>query len=46
MITTEIELYGDYRWGPLPGAHPTFSLDEMKLAVETALRPPRRRGER
>jgi imidazolonepropionase-like amidohydrolase len=29
-------LYGDYRWGPLPGSHPTFSLDEMKLAVETA----------
>lgn len=31
-----IKLYGDYRWGPLPGAHPTFSLDEIKLAVETA----------
>jgi imidazolonepropionase-like amidohydrolase len=31
-----IKLYGDYSWGPLPGAHPTFSLDEMKLAVETA----------
>ena len=31
-----IKLYGDYGWGPLPGAHPTFSLDEMKLAVETA----------
>jgi imidazolonepropionase-like amidohydrolase len=31
-----IKLYGDYRWGPSPGAHPTFSLDEMKLAVETA----------
>jgi len=31
-----IKLYGDYRWGPQPGAHPTFSLDEMKLAVETA----------
>ena len=31
-----IKLYGDYRWSPLPGAHPTFSLDEMKLAVETA----------
>src|SRR5213076_1370205 len=31
-----IKLYGDYRWGQLPGAHPTFSLDEMKLAVETA----------
>ncbi len=31
-----IKLYGDYRWGPLPGSHPTFSLDEMRLAVETA----------
>jgi len=31
-----IKLYGDYRWGPLPGSHPTFSLEEIKLAVETA----------
>jgi imidazolonepropionase-like amidohydrolase len=31
-----IKLYGDYRWGPQQGAHPTFSQDEMKLAVETA----------
>jgi imidazolonepropionase-like amidohydrolase len=31
-----IKLYGDYRWGPHPGAHPTFSLEEMKLAVATA----------
>jgi len=31
-----IKLYGDYRWGPLAGSHPTFSVDEMKLAVETA----------
>jgi imidazolonepropionase-like amidohydrolase len=31
-----IKLYGDYRWGPLPGAHPTFSLEEMTLAVATA----------
>src|SRR5579863_3907233 len=31
-----IKLYGDYRWGPHPGSHPTFSADEMKLAVETA----------
>ncbi len=31
-----IKLYGDYRWGPLPGAHPTFSLAEVTLAVETA----------
>ena len=31
-----VKLYGDYRWGPGPGAKPTFSLEEMKLAVETA----------
>jgi len=31
-----IKLYGDYRIGSLPGSHPTFSLDEVKLAVETA----------
>ena len=31
-----IKLYGDYRWGPLPGAHATFSLEEMKLAIATA----------
>jgi imidazolonepropionase-like amidohydrolase len=31
-----VKLYGDYRWGPRPGAHPTFSLEEMKLAVATA----------
>jgi imidazolonepropionase-like amidohydrolase len=31
-----IKLYGDYRWGPHPGSHPTFSPEEMKLAVETA----------
>src|SRR5205085_8199109 len=31
-----IKLYGDYTWGPEPGSHPTFSLEEMKLAVETA----------
>ncbi|HEY1950281.1 MAG TPA: amidohydrolase family protein [Bryobacteraceae bacterium] len=31
-----IKLYGDYRWGPHPGSFPTFSLEEMKLAVETA----------
>jgi imidazolonepropionase-like amidohydrolase len=31
-----IKLYGDYRWGPLPGSHPTFSPEEMKLVVETA----------
>ncbi|HEX3646627.1 MAG TPA: amidohydrolase family protein [Vicinamibacterales bacterium] len=31
-----IKLYGDYRWGPLPGSHPTFTLDELRRAVETA----------
>ena len=31
-----IKLYGDYRWGPHPGSHPTFSLEEMKMAVATA----------
>jgi imidazolonepropionase-like amidohydrolase len=31
-----IKLYGDYRWGAGGAAHPTFSLDEMKIAVETA----------
>ena len=31
-----VKLYGDYRWGPSPGAHPTFSQDEMSLAVATA----------
>lgn len=31
-----VKLYGDYRWGPHAGSHPTFSLEEMKLAVETA----------
>jgi imidazolonepropionase-like amidohydrolase len=31
-----VKLYGDYSWGPIPGAHPTFSLEEMKLAVDLA----------
>ena len=31
-----VKLYADYRWGPHPGAHPTFSLAEMRVAVETA----------
>src|SRR4051794_38850399 len=31
-----IKLYGDYRWGPQPGSHPTFSVEEMTLAVATA----------
>lgn len=31
-----VKLYGDYSWGPTPGAHPTFSQEEMTLAVATA----------
>src|SRR5207253_9620580 len=31
-----IKLYADYRWGPGSGAHPTFSQEEMRIAVETA----------
>jgi imidazolonepropionase-like amidohydrolase len=31
-----IKMYADYRWGPLSGSRPTFSIEEMKLAVETA----------
>ena len=31
-----IKIYADYRWGPQPGSRPTFSIDELKLAVETA----------
>jgi len=31
-----IKVYGDYRWGPRGDAQPTYSLDEMRLIVETA----------
>ncbi len=31
-----IKLYGDYRWGAQGAAHPTFSVEEVRLAVETA----------
>jgi len=31
-----IKVYADYRWGPNKEAQPTFSLDELKLIVETA----------
>ncbi len=31
-----IKVYADYRWGTGGTAHPTFSLEELKLAVETA----------
>jgi len=31
-----IKVYADYSWGPNGEAQPTFSLDELKLIVETA----------
>jgi imidazolonepropionase-like amidohydrolase len=31
-----IKMYADYRWGPQSGSRPTFSLEELKLAVDTA----------
>ncbi|WP_438483483.1 metal-dependent hydrolase family protein [Oleiharenicola lentus] len=31
-----IKVYADYRWGPNGEAQPTFSLEELKLIVETA----------
>jgi imidazolonepropionase-like amidohydrolase len=31
-----VKFYADYRWGPLPGARPTFSLDMLTLGVQTA----------
>jgi imidazolonepropionase-like amidohydrolase len=31
-----IKMYADYRWGPQSGSRPTFSVEELKLAVETA----------
>jgi imidazolonepropionase-like amidohydrolase len=31
-----VKLYADYRWGAGGGAHATFTLDEMKTAVEVA----------
>src|ERR1700716_102115 len=31
-----IKVYADYRWGTGGAAHPTFSVEELKLAVETA----------
>ena len=31
-----VKLYADYRWGAGGGAHPTFTLEELKLAVEIA----------
>ena len=31
-----IKFYADYRWGPLPGAHPTFTPETLALGVHTA----------
>jgi imidazolonepropionase-like amidohydrolase len=31
-----IKVYADYRWGPEGQAQPTFSVDELKLIVDTA----------
>jgi imidazolonepropionase-like amidohydrolase len=31
-----IKVYGDYRWGPSGDAQPTYSIDELRLIVETA----------
>ena len=31
-----VKLYADYRWGAGGAAHPTFTIEELKLAVEVA----------
>ncbi len=31
-----IKVYADYRWGPLEGSHPTFSVAELRQVVEVA----------
>jgi len=31
-----VKVYADYRWGPNNEARPTFSIEELKLIVETA----------
>jgi imidazolonepropionase-like amidohydrolase len=31
-----IKIYADYRWGPLPGSHPTFSAETLAAMVATA----------
>lgn len=31
-----VKVYADYRWGPGGAAHATFTLEELKLAVEVA----------
>src|SRR3970282_1318936 len=31
-----VKFYADYRWGPQPGARPTFTLDTLRTGVEIA----------
>jgi imidazolonepropionase-like amidohydrolase len=31
-----VKFYADYRWGPLPGAHQTFTLESLAIGVQTA----------
>ena len=31
-----IKFYADYRWGPYPGSHPTFTAEDMALGVRIA----------
>ena len=31
-----IKFYADYRWGPLSGAHPTFTPETLAIGVQTA----------
>jgi imidazolonepropionase-like amidohydrolase len=31
-----VKFYADYRWGPLPGAHATFTPESLTLGVHTA----------
>src|SRR3989475_10665508 len=31
-----IKFYADYRWGPLPGSHPTFTPESLLIGVQTA----------
>jgi imidazolonepropionase-like amidohydrolase len=31
-----IKFYADYRWGPHPGAHPTFTSEDLTLGVKVA----------
>jgi imidazolonepropionase-like amidohydrolase len=31
-----VKFYADYRWGPLAGAHPTFTPESLAIGVQTA----------